>query len=171
MLSEGFIEHLMGDEEYVSVREVAGDDALKLFAMQAASQNPQVDYDEELIESLLEVAERVYIKFPEIGEDPQPDQSLTEIEPEKVGEAIQGEWPNIREELIRSTAERIEEEFPIIVDMFRAGGVTFAYKLEQKEENLSAAMDFFVEQEEYETAAEIRDELEQMGSEKVKTQQ
>jgi UvrB/uvrC motif. len=167
MFSEGLIEHFMGDKEYVSVRDIAGEDVLKLFAMQAAQDNPQVEYTEDLIDDLMRVAERVYIKFPKDGERRE---DLPEIDPNEVSEFFKGEWGSIKKRLTREIGNRAEEEFPIIVDLARAQGITFGYKFEDKEENLSAAMDFFVEQENYEMAAKVRDELDRMGSNAVKQQ-
>jgi len=165
LLNDSFLEHVLSEEkEYISVRKLAGEDTLRLFALQASKQDRKIDLDEEFMESLFQIAEQIFVKFPEIkgGEDLSStiDEDLPQIDPREVDrETIQNQWPQIRKRLTRKVVDYLDEDFPVIIDMFQAGSITFGLQLEDKEENLEAAMEFFVETEEYEKAADVRDKL------------
>jgi len=165
LLNDSFLEHVLNEEnEYISVRKLAGEDTLRLFALQASKGDRKIDLDEEFMESLFQIAEQIFVKFPEIegGDDLSStiDEDLPQIDPREVDrETIENQWPLIRKQLTRKVVDYLDEDFPVIIDMFQAGSITFGLQLEDKEENLEAAMEFFVETEEYEKAADVRDKL------------
>ena len=161
LLNESFIKHIADSEsEYISVRKLAGKDTLRLFALQASKRDRKIELDEEFIESLFQIADQIFVKFPEIESGETTDEDLPQIDPRKVDrEVIENQWPQIRNRLTRKVIDYLDEDFPVIIDMFQAGSITFGLQLEDKEENLKAAMDFFVETEEYEKAADVRDKL------------
>ena len=161
LLNESLIKHIADSEsEYISVRKLAGKDTLRLFALQASKRDRKIELDEEFMESLFQIADQIFVKFPEIGSGETTDEDLPEIDPREVDrEVIENQWPQIRNRLTRKVIDYLDEDFPIIIDMFQAGSITFGLQLEDKEENLEAAMDFFVETEEYEKAADVRDKL------------
>ena len=169
LLNEVLIEHIVDNEsKYISVRKLAGEDTLRLFALQASKRDQKIDLDEEFMQSLFEIADQIFVKFPEVGSggEPDSDENLPQIDPRKVDrETIENQWPLIRERLTRKMIDYLDEDFPVIIDMFQAGSITFGLQLEDKEENLEAAMGFFVETEEYEKAADIRDKLAEIREE------
>lgn len=164
LLNDSFLEHVLNEEnEYISVRKLAGENTLRLFALQASKGDRKIDLDEEFMESLFQIAEQIFVKFPEIESgDPSStiNEDLPQIDPREVDrETIENQWPLIRKRLTRKVVDYLDEDFPVIIDMFQAGSITFGLQLEDKEENLEAAMEFFVETEEYEKAADVRDKL------------
>ena len=161
LLNESLIEHIADSKsEYISVRKLAGKDTLRLFALQASKRDRKIELDEEFMESLFQIADQIFVKFPEIGGENAESEGLPQIDPREVDrEVIENQWPQIRNRLTRKVIDYLDEDFPVIIDMFQAGSITFGLQLEDKEENLEAAMDFFVETEEYEKAADVRDKL------------
>ena len=160
-LNESLIKHIADSEsEYISVRKLAGKDTLRLFALQASKRDRKIELDEEFMESLFQIADQIFVKFPEIESGETTDEDLPQIDPRKVDrKVIENQWPQIRNRLTRKVIDYLDEDFPVIIDMFQAGSITFGLQLEDKEENLEAAMEFFVETEEYEKAADVRDKL------------
>lgn len=173
MFSERFLEHMMtaGENDYITVRELVGDDVLRLFAMQAEQQIPEEQRSGETQELIIDVADHVYLKFPSIVSDDVSNSNLPQLSAKNFHEDLQENWGSIQEALTYGAAEKADEEFPIIVDMFQVRGITFAFKLEEKEKNLIGAMDYFVGREDYERAAEIRDVLSEMNSDAVEVNQ
>lgn len=157
-------------EEYISVRDLVGDQMLQTLAKQVEKQMPDA---EGFADTILQFSDRVHVKFPDVenlSEFPARD-DLMSLDPEDFGEEIREHWPKINESLNYRTYEKRDAEFPILVEMFEVRGIIFAFKLENKEENLEAAMNFMVSEEEYEKAADLRDELSKIGSDAVKSNQ
>lgn len=154
-------------EEYVCVREFVGDAFLENLFSDLIRKNPNVKHSEQAVDYFMEVTSHIYMKFPEtkpedlISVDPKENFQS----PEKVAEQIQNEiLGRMDEELMN----KLDDEFPVFVDIFDMNGVVFAYEIVEKERALSNLMDRFVNQERYEKAAKVRDALEEIGSDKIK---
>lgn len=154
--------------EYISVRDLVGDEMLQILAKQVENKMPDA---KGFADSILEFSDRVHVKFPSIQNSSSIRDDLISLSPENFGEEIRDHWPKINRSLNYKTYEKRSEDFPVLVEMFEVRKILFAFKLDNKEENLEAAMNFMVQEEEYEKAADLRDELSKLGSDAVKSNQ
>lgn len=149
-------QHLVeNDEDYLNVKEVIGEKTLIMFAKNA--EVPQGQTRQQFVETILSVADDIYMKFEET-----PD--LINLDSKTFGEKLKGEWDNIVNHILHEMVNRLDEgeDFPMIIDIFQVQNrITFGLEVSEKEEILENAMEQFVETEEYEMAAKVRDLLEE----------
>jgi len=151
-------------DEYISVREVADEGFLQTVFTQLLKEDPRFEASEETVAYFIEITSHIYMKF--ASEDAG---DLLSIDPEdQFQDRVEEVQSEIVNQIYDNLADRANEEFPILVDIFNVRGIVFAYEVTEKEETLSNLMDRLVEQERYEEAAKVRDALDEIGSDKVK---
>ncbi len=151
-------------DEYISVREVADEGFLQTVFTQLLKEDPRFEASEETVAYFIEITSHIYMKF--ASEDAG---DLLSIDPEdQLQDRVEEVQSEIVNQIYDNLADRANEEFPILVDIFNVRGIVFAYEVTEKEETLSNLMDRLVEQERYEEAAKVRDALDEIGSDKVK---
>ena len=151
-------------DEYISVREVADEGFLQTVFTQLLKEDPRFEASEETVAYFIEITSHIYMKF--ASEDAG---DLLSIDPEdQFQDRVEEVQSEIVNQIYDNLADRANEEFPILVDIFNVRGIVFAYEVTEKEETLSNLMDRLVEQERYEEASKVRDALDEIGSDKVK---
>lgn len=170
MVSEEFLSQVLGVSpgEYVSLAELVDDQILHMLASQAAEKSPRLDASDEVVQDIIDSTRHIHLKIPEAGDD---SEDLPSVGPKKFEEALQENWEQIHDQVFLGVTEKANEEFPVRIDLFKIGGIVFAYEISDKEESLSNVLDWLVEKEEYEKAVTVRDALEDLGSDKVKQNQ
>lgn len=171
-ITEKLLQHMISENsgDFISVRDLVGDEMLEVLSKQVEDQLPDAT---GFSDSILELSDRVHVKFPSVGAETEfpVRENLINLSPENFGEEIRKSWPKINRFLNYETYEKMNEEFPILVEMFEVRGIIFAFKLENKKENLEDVMEYMVQTEDYEKAADVRDELSKLGSDAVKSNQ
>ena len=165
MFLKQFIQQLSEDnDQYVSVLDLIGEQKVNQILQTTAAQHQRVG--EKELQNVRDFIDSLYVKVvarDQLDELEVPNiTNLAEFE-----KKVRDEWRSIEDRFIESLLAKSEEDFPVFVDTFRVGGLLFALRVEDKVENLEEAMNLYVEMEEYERAAEIRDELERLGSDKI----
>jgi excinuclease UvrABC nuclease subunit len=166
MITPEFLQYKnRGSDGYVRANEVFDRNVLKQFLEQFSKQKPEID--EEYVENVLASFDILCFNFPKTPSEIPND--LPRIEGmEEVNEKLDNEWGDFQKDLIDEIIDKGQEEFPLIVDLVIIDDIVIGVELTDKKRNLEESMDVFIEQEEYEKAAEIRDELEELGSDKVR---
>lgn len=168
-LGSEFIQQLSDDGgQYVPVLEIIGEQRFNQILQMTASQQENVG--EEEIRNIEEFVDALHVKFvtgDSMDELEQRDDipnitSLVDFE-----KRVREEWDSVENRVIDTLLRKPEDEFPVFVDTFRVGGLLFALRVTDKLRNLEEALDIYVEMEKYERAADIRDELERLGSDKI----
>ena len=145
-------------DEYISVREVADEGFLQTVFTQLLKEDPRFEASEETVAYFIEITSHIYMKF--ASEDAG---DLLSIDPEdQFQDRVEEVQSEIVNQIYDNLADRANEEFPILVDIFNVRGIVFAYEVTEKEETLSNLMDTLVEQERYEEAAKGRDGLDEV---------
>lgn len=163
MFTEAILKEMIGqrEEEYVPLTEIVGEETLAYVA-RMSKQVPESSPD--VIESIIEISSRVYLKFQTSGSS---EPSVPRFDPENFNEELESRIQEIRKILNHGAVEKSEEEFPVLIDMFQVESIIFAFQLENKQETLESALDFMVNTEDYEAAAKIKSKLQEIGSDKV----
>jgi hypothetical protein len=162
---EDIFKHMLDPdaEEYICISDLVGEDVLMVFAQMAEKKSQK----EGAVESILQIADRVYVNFPVPNEDPKESGNLPVFSPENFNEELQKRFGKVQEILNYGAVENAEKDFPVLIDMFEVQGITFAFELQDRQDTLESALDYMVETEDYETAAELKSILQEMGSDKI----
>lgn len=168
--TEKLLQHMLSENggDFISVRELVGREALEIISKQVKN---RISDSDDFVESLLEFSKRVHVRFPDVDDlsDVSEREDIKSLSAENFDQEIREEWPNINRRLTHLTYEKMDEEFPILLEMFEVRGIVFAYEIEDKQTHLEEAMEFMVQREQYEKAAEIKDKLSEIGSDAVKS--
>jgi hypothetical protein len=167
MITAEFLRYLNeGSDGYISADEVLDRMIVESFLEQVKQQDPSAS--EEYVENILRFFDILQLNFP--GSDSEIESDVPTVDTlEDLAERAEDEWIDFESEFIEVLLNREEEEFPTVIDLLTVNGVLVGVECTEKKKNLENALDVLVDGEEYEKAAEVRDELERIGSEKIKT--
>jgi hypothetical protein len=148
-------------EEYICLTELVDEGVLMFFAQMAEEKSSQ----KGIVDSIVQIANRVYVKMPTLNEN--PESLIPSFGFENFNKEFRDRFGDVQQVLNYGAVKNAKEDFPVLIDMFEVQKITFAFELQNKQNALESALDYMVEIEDYETAAELKPILQDMDSNKI----